>query len=114
MQQFRGYLACVANNGVTQHRSLLDATHTKNEGWAGYVSWSADGLLRLPSKKRGLQNEVQHLIGEEPEVKRARDRERQNEIYGERKSHGSCRRRFRARLAHVHHHDHAQVVVSPN
>src|SRR5207248_8904062 len=42
-----------------------------------FIEWTASArYVLLASQKRGLQNEVQHLIGEEPEVTRARDRER--------------------------------------
>ena len=45
---------------------------------------------RLSAEKRGLENEVEHLIGEESEVQCAHHREGQDKIHCERESHGSC------------------------
>src|SRR5260370_41411063 len=66
---------------------------------------------RLSAEKRWLQNEVEHLIGEESEVQRAHHREGQDKIHCRPKAHWRGRLRFRAGLAHVHHYDDPQGVV---
>src|SRR6266404_9240647 len=54
---------------------------------------------RLSAEKRGLENEVQHLVGEQSEVGRADHREGQDKIHRDRKSHRSGRLRLRAGFA---------------
>ena len=41
-----------------------------------YGHTSPNGPSRLPSEKRRLKNEVQHLVGKQPKVQCARHRER--------------------------------------
>src|SRR5437660_10081116 len=75
----------------------------------------ADGLLPLGGlapEKRGLQNEIEHWVRVNAEQNRSCKGQEENDAHAQRESHRPEGHGLRAGLVHVHHHDHAQIIIS--